>query len=259
MTSSAACADCVVASSNAAKSANIFFISDTVYSIALLAGEAFRLLRLKQLLRFCPAGKLSSEARRGIFGTGRVQPEEEQALVSETKTLVSSDPASPPKQLPDLTLGTIFAERYEILAHLGTGGMSTVYKVRDTKDDKVVALKMLLPHLLKEADSLKRFQREATSISALKHENILEVHAYEVSATGLPYIVMEYLEGAPLSAVIEREKWLPYGRAVRIFIQIADGLAHAHAKGVIHRAMCCSPIRLTIPISSASSTSAWRN
>lgn len=173
-----------------------------------------------------------------------MQPEEEQALASETKTLVSSVPV-PPQQAPELAVGTTFAERYEILAHLGKGGMSTVYKARDLKDDKLVALKMMLPHLLQEADSLKRFEREATSIGTLKHDNILEVHAYAISATGLPYIVMEYLVGAPLSAVIEKEKWLPYGRAVRIFIQIADALAHAHAKGVIHRDLKPSNVLLT--------------
>lgn len=132
-------------------------------------------------------------------------------------------------------VGEKFDNRFEIVSLLGKGGMSSVYKARDMDMARVVAIKVLHPHLLEMEDSVKRFKREAQSIGGLKHDNIVDVHTFEVAQNGFPYIVMELLEGSSLSAVIEKEKRLSYERALPIFIQIADALVHAHRKGIIHR------------------------
>src|SRR5438477_12810011 len=107
---------------------------------------------------------------------------------------------------------------YEILSQIGAGGMGEVYKGRDTRLDRIVAIK-----LSKEAFS-ERFEREARAVAALNHPNICQL--YDV---GPDYLVMEFVEGAPIASVDTARKLLD------IAVQIADGLAAAHAAGIIHR------------------------
>src|SRR5947209_11721399 len=107
---------------------------------------------------------------------------------------------------------------YEILSPIGAGGMGEVYKARDTRLNRTVAIK-----LSKEAFS-ERFEREARAVAALNHPNICQL--YDV---GPDYLVMEFIEGAPIAAVDTTRKLLD------IAAQIADGLAAAHAAGIIHR------------------------
>lgn len=141
--------------------------------------------------------------------------------------------------------GDRFAERYEILTVLGKGGMSTVYKAYDEKLNRIVALKLVHPHLVDQEDCVKRFEREARSVGGLKHDHIVEIYTSDVTDTGYPYIVMEYLEGQAMSSLIKHVGRIPYNRAVVIFMQIADALAHAHAKGVIHRDLKPSNVLLS--------------
>lgn len=141
--------------------------------------------------------------------------------------------------------GDRFAERYEILAVLGKGGMSTVYKANDEKLNRIVALKIVHPHLVEQEDCVKRFEREAKSVGGLKHDHIVEIYTSDVTETGYPYIVMEYLEGQALSSLIKGLGRVSYNRAVVIFMQIADALSHAHAKGVIHRDLKPSNVLLS--------------
>src|SRR5260370_294099 len=107
---------------------------------------------------------------------------------------------------------------YEILNPIGASGMGEVYKARDTRLDRTVAIKVS-----KEAFS-ERFEREARAIAALNHPNICQL--YDV---GPDYLVMEFVEGAPIASVESTRKLLD------IAVQIADGLAAAHAAGIIHR------------------------
>src|ERR1700746_1352316 len=107
---------------------------------------------------------------------------------------------------------------YEILAPLGAGGMGEVYKARDTRLDRTVAIKVS-----KEAFS-ERFEREARAVAALNHPNICQL--YDV---GPDYLVMEFVEGAPIASVDSTRKLLD------IAVQISDGLAAAHAAGIVHR------------------------
>lgn len=132
-------------------------------------------------------------------------------------------------------VGDIFAERYEILGVIGDGGMGKVFKARHNLMKRIVAIKMLLPHLVQNAAALKRFTQEAQAASALKHPHILYVHDFGISDQGIPYLVMDYLEGINLSSLLQEQGRLPEERAIPIFIQACSALAHAHSKGVIHR------------------------
>src|SRR6202008_4728456 len=107
---------------------------------------------------------------------------------------------------------------YEILSPLGAGGMGEVYKARDTRLDRIVAIKFS-----KETFS-ERFEREARAVAALNHSNICQL--YDV---GPDFLVMEFVEGAPIAPVDTTRKLLD------IAVQIADGLAAAHTAGIIHR------------------------
>src|SRR5512136_618564 len=122
---------------------------------------------------------------------------------------------------------------YEIVAPLGAGGMGEVYRARDTRLGRDVAIKVLPPEFASDADRLHRFEQEARAAGQLNHPNILSV--FDVGTHGgAPYIVTELLEGETLSERL-RQGSLPVRKAVEIAMQIAHGLAAAHEKGIIHR------------------------
>lgn len=122
---------------------------------------------------------------------------------------------------------------YKILVKVGEGGMGVVYKAEDTKLGRIVALKFLAPHLLKDEEARKRFQREAKAAAALSHPNICRV--YEIDeAEGRTFISMEFVEGETLDKRIENGP-LKIAEALDIAQQIALGLQAAHEKGVVHR------------------------
>jgi len=122
---------------------------------------------------------------------------------------------------------------YEILAPLGAGGMGEVYRARDTKLHREVAIKVLPELLSKDPGALARFEREAHAVAALNHPNILSIHDFG-NENGVAYAVTELLVGETLRARIE-EGPLAQRRSVEIAIQIAKGLAAAHEKGIVHR------------------------
>jgi Tol biopolymer transport system component len=122
---------------------------------------------------------------------------------------------------------------YEILGPIGAGGMGEVYKARDTRLGREVAMKVLPVALSSDPERLKRFEREARSASSLNHPNIVTI--YDVgSADGVSYIAMELVAGERLRAWLG-EKALPLRQFLQIAAQVADGLARAHASGIVHR------------------------
>jgi serine/threonine protein kinase/predicted Zn-dependent protease len=132
---------------------------------------------------------------------------------------------------------------YKILEKLGEGGMGVVYKAQDTKLDRLVALKFLPPHLTSESEEKERFIHEAKAASALNHTNITTI--YEIDEfEGQMFIVMEYCEGRTLKQVIEKET-LSVKKVLDIGIQICEGLALAHEKGIVHRDIKSDNIMLT--------------
>ncbi|MDQ3816702.1 MAG: UvrD-helicase domain-containing protein [Acidobacteriota bacterium] len=131
-----------------------------------------------------------------------------------------------------LAEGTLIAH-YRVIEPLGMGGMGAVYKAHDEKLGRVVALKVLTPEALSQSDRRRRFLQEARAASALNHPHILTV--YEIGeAEGLPYIVMEYVEGETLRRKIE-EGAINIKEALALAVQVAGGLAKAHERGIVHR------------------------
>jgi serine/threonine protein kinase len=124
--------------------------------------------------------------------------------------------------------------KYRILEEIGRGGMGVVYKAHDTVLDRLVAIKVLAPHLTWDQEFVQRFLHEARTAARLKHPNIVTIHDV-AQVKGYQFIAMEHLEGHSLAEIIRREEPLPMERAVRILDQIAQALDYAHAQALIHR------------------------
>lgn len=135
----------------------------------------------------------------------------------------------------DKLIGTIFAERYEILSVLGAGTSGVVYKARHRYMQKLVAIKVMHLDLISDLSLLKRFRLEAAAASALSHRNIITVTDFGLSPDGHAFMIMDFNGGESLEALIFKHFSLPDRLAVPIFKQICDGLEHAHRHGIIHR------------------------
>lgn len=122
---------------------------------------------------------------------------------------------------------------YEILAPLGAGGMGEVYRARDTRLGREVAMKVLPEAFASNPDRLARFEREARAVAALSHPNILAIHDYDTHE-GITYAVMELLEGETLGSRLAKGP-LSWQEAVEVGAAVAEGLGAAHAKAVVHR------------------------
>jgi len=122
---------------------------------------------------------------------------------------------------------------YQVLALVGAGGMGEVYRARDARLSRDVAIKILPASFARDADRLRRFEQEARATSALNHPNILTVHDIGTH-DGMPYIIAELLEGEELRAQLDQGA-IPQRRAVEYGQQIARGLAAAHERGIVHR------------------------
>ena len=135
---------------------------------------------------------------------------------------------------------------YEILAPLGVGGMGAVYRARDTRLGRTVAIKVLIDTLAANPQFRERFDREARAISQLSHPNICTVHDVGEHA-GSAFLVMEILEGETLADRLRRSAAgrLPYADALAIAIQIADALTAAHRAGIVHRDLKPANVMLT--------------
>jgi Tol biopolymer transport system component len=122
---------------------------------------------------------------------------------------------------------------YEIQSQIGAGGMGEVYRARDSRLGREVAIKILPESFAKDAERLRRFEQESQAVAALNHPNILAI--YDVGTRDeSPYLVSELLEGESLRALLERGP-IPQRKAIEYAVQIANGLAAAHDKGIVHR------------------------
>jgi len=145
----------------------------------------------------------------------------------------------------ELAAGTVLAGKYRLLEMLGRGGMGIVYKAEDTKLRRVVALKFLPPELAGSPELRERFLVEARAAAALSHPNICTIHEiYDQEER--PFIEMEYVEGRSLQVLV-RERTLEAGEAAEIALQVAEALAKAHGKGVVHRDIKSANIMVTGP------------
>jgi eukaryotic-like serine/threonine-protein kinase len=133
------------------------------------------------------------------------------------------------------TMRTSRVAKYEIIDEIGHGGMATVYRARDTRLDRMVALKVMHPHLQGAKEARTRFAREAVTIARLKHPNILEIYDYSGEEGDTHYIATELLTGPTLKQLVDDHPDMPAEIAACLAILIARALSAAHAEGVIHR------------------------
>jgi eukaryotic-like serine/threonine-protein kinase len=133
-----------------------------------------------------------------------------------------------------LNLALVIADRYQPIEQIGTGGMATVWRARDTLLGRFVAVKRLLPHLAGDPEAAERFEREAQAAARLSHPGIVTVFDSGEDADG-PFIVQELVEGTTLAAHLAQTGPLDPGVVTDIVAQVASALDHAHALGVIHR------------------------
>ena len=132
---------------------------------------------------------------------------------------------------------------YLLLSQIGEGGMGAVYRARDTRLRREVAVKVLSPAVAAQPDLVARFEREARAVAALSHRNVVVIYdvGYEADTH---FIVMELLDGQSLREAAARGR-MPAARAIRCILQVCDGLAAAHAKGIVHRDLKPGNIILT--------------
>src|SRR6202048_1387936 len=132
---------------------------------------------------------------------------------------------------------------YEILSSIGAGGMGEVYRARDTRLDRIVAIKVLPTHLADRSELRERFEGEAPYLASLNHPHICVLHDIGQQG-GIDYLVMEYLEGETLAQRLQKGA-LPLEQVLQFAIEIADALDKAHRKGVTHRDLKPGNIMLT--------------
>jgi eukaryotic-like serine/threonine-protein kinase len=130
--------------------------------------------------------------------------------------------------------GALMAQRFEILAVLGAGGMGVVYKARDRELDDLVALKMLRRDLWGDRGHLDRLKSELKLARKITHPNVLRTYDFG-EIDGIPYISMEYVRGVTLRYMLDQSQRLPYSAGLRLAKQLCSGLGAAHAVGVMHR------------------------
>lgn len=154
----------------------------------------------------------------------------------EATTVVTPAAAQTTKRTStqEVAIGSVFADRYEILSELGAGGMGVVYKARDLELDDIVAIKMLRGAGLMDVEQLERLKSEIKLARKITHPNVLRTFDFG-DAGGHPYISMEYVRGMTLRYLIKQAGRIPYSAGLRIAKQLCAGLGAAHDVGVLHR------------------------
>ncbi|MDA0330016.1 MAG: serine/threonine-protein kinase [Gemmatimonadetes bacterium] len=143
-----------------------------------------------------------------------------------------------------LQSGTIVGDQYEVLEKMGEGGMGIIFRARDTKLDRLAALKTLSAHLVFDEDAKRRFVQEAQAASALDHANICTVHDIGETAEGKLFIVMTYYEGHTLKHRMEESRF-SIEECLELGIQLSSALERAHEAGIVHRDLKPSNVQIT--------------
>lgn len=134
----------------------------------------------------------------------------------------------------DYLIGKVIGNHYEIISQIGQGGMSTVYKARHQLLNRDVAVKFLAGRQL-DSRAYQRFQEEARAAVGLQHANICATREFGITEHGIPYLVMDFLQGTSLSEAMQKSQTFAEARAIELMLGICAGLKHAHESGVIHR------------------------
>jgi serine/threonine-protein kinase len=143
--------------------------------------------------------------------------------------------AAPKSGVKDPLIGILLHDRHRVLERVGAGGYGAVYKAEDSTLNRKVAIKLLNGEQSKDRTAAERFRREALAAGSLQHPNIAVVHDWQYADDGTPYLVMEYVQGKSLHALIEATGPMIQDAAVDLFLQLTDGLSVAHQHGIIHR------------------------
>ena len=133
----------------------------------------------------------------------------------------------------ELTRGTTFANRYEIIEELGKGGMGKVYREEDKKIKEDVALKLIRPEIASDKKTIERFSNELKMARKIAHRNVCKMYDLDEEEE-TPYITMEYVDGEDLKSYIRQKGKLKKDEAIPIAKQVCEGLAEAHELGVVH-------------------------
>ena len=157
---------------------------------------------------------------------------------NDGQTLRSAGPAAN-------LVGQVVADRYHVVKKLGEGGMGQVYLAEHVKMGRRSAIKVMNPSMVHDPDAVARFNREASNASRITHPNVCAIYDFGETPDGLIYLAMEFIEGEPLTDLLERDGALPVPRAVSIFLQTADALHAAHDLGIVHRDLKPDNIMLT--------------
>jgi len=142
-------------------------------------------------------------------------------------------------------VGQVVADRYHVIKKLGEGGMGQVYLAEHVKMGRRSAIKVMNPSMVHDPDAVARFNREASNASRITHPNVCAIYDFGETPEGLIYLAMEFIEGEPLTDLLERDGALKVPRAVAIFVQVADALQAAHDLGIVHRDLKPDNIMLT--------------
>jgi eukaryotic-like serine/threonine-protein kinase len=165
-------------------------------------------------------------------------PDDIKFCPNDGQTLRSAAPAN------DL-VGQVVADRYHVVKKLGEGGMGQVYLAEHVKMGRRSAIKVMNPSMVHDPDAVARFNREASNASRITHPNVCAIYDFGETPDGLIYLAMEFIEGEPLTDVLERVGALPLARATSIFLQTAEALQAAHDLGIVHRDLKPDNIMLT--------------
>lgn len=210
--------------------------------------DAGRLLPASDLCHDCP--DLLCEAERSIAVLRQfyvlARPSATTSVELQARVETTSD--APARDLPQGSLPEPGADfgRYQILAELGSGGMGIVCKARDTQLHREVALKIIRPDIAANPSASQRFLREARSLAAVRHDHVIEIYDHG-EIDGVPFVVMPLLAGETLHTRHERQAPLAPAEVIRIGLELTDGLAAVHAKGLIHRDLKPSNVWLEAP------------
>jgi len=164
---------------------------------------------------------------------GTLPPSAIPPATSAWSIAVAASPDAPYAQGEEL-VGTVLAERYEILELLGQGGMGAVYKARDNELERLVALKLIRPELASNPEILRRFKQELILAREVTHRNVIRI--FDLGQTkGIKFITMEFVEGRDLRAMLREKVKIPPDETVQIIAQVCRALEAAHTAGVVHR------------------------
>ena len=155
-------------------------------------------------------------------------PEDQRFCPRDGSTLKSQSGAG------DL-IGSVIADRYHVTKKLGEGGMGQVYLAEHVRMGRRSAVKVMNPGMVHDADAISRFNREAANASRINHPNVAAIYDFGETADGLIYLAMEFVEGQPLTDLIDRQGALPAARAASIVRQTGEALTVAHELGIVHR------------------------